>query len=203
MASLGDIPPERVRLQPVPGTATEQDVLDADTHDNRICELIDGILVEKPMGMAESRLAMDLAHRIETYLKTNDLGFTAGEAGFLKLAEGLVRIPDVSFVRWDRITDRTELEKQIPRLAPDLAVEILSPSNTRAEMARKRAEYFAAGTKLVWEVDHRAGTIAVYSGPTTSRQVELNGTLDGASVLPGFTLPVKEWFDWALRTGPQ
>jgi Uma2 family endonuclease len=198
MVSLGDIPPERVRLHPVPGTATEQDVLDADTHDNRICELIDGILVEKPMGMMESRLAMSLGSRITNYLDEHNVGFVGGEAGFLRLKKGLVRTPDVSVIRWDRIKDKKELKKQIPSTAPDLAVEILSPSNTRAEMKRKRREYFRAGTRLVWEIDPRKRTADVYTSTDDVIHLDDTGTLEGGSVLPGFRMLLKPWFDKVL-----
>jgi hypothetical protein len=61
--SLGDIPPERIRTQPWPGTATEDDVLAAHARDIRLCELVDGVLVEKPIGFDESRLAGVIIHR--------------------------------------------------------------------------------------------------------------------------------------------
>jgi Uma2 family endonuclease len=78
-----------------------------------------------------------------------------------------------------------------------LAVEILSPSNTAEEMARKRREYFAAGTRLVWEVEPELRNVTVYTAPEQSTVVTVDQCLDGGPVLPGFTLSVREWFERA------
>jgi Uma2 family endonuclease len=201
IAAIGDIPPERVRLHPSPGTATEQDLLDADDHHNRICELIDGILVEKPMGATESELSVEIGSRIRIHMGSKKYGRILGEGGFLRLKSGLVRAPDVTFIRFDRFADPMEAKKPIPQVAPDLAVEILSTSNTRKEMALKRVEYFGAGTRLVWEADHRKRTVTVYTAPDRFVVLDDAGTLDGADVLPGFSLSVKEWFDSVLEPG--
>jgi Uma2 family endonuclease len=80
-----------------------------------------------------------------------------------------------------------------------LAVEILSPSNTRDEMRRKRQEYFAGGCRLVWEVEPEERTVRVYTSPTRSTLLRENQTLDGGDVLPGFTLPIRRWFARAGR----
>jgi len=87
-------------------------------------------------------------------------------------------------------------EKPVPRLSPDIAVEVLSPSNTRREMERKRREYFQSGTQLVWIVDLDLRTVDVYTpaapdSPTTLLQHE---TLSAGEVLVGFTLPLGELF---------
>src|SRR5438105_9533701 len=97
---LGNIPPERVRIFPPPGTATEQDVIDIEAHENRLCELIDGVLVEKTVGYYESRVAIVLGYFIELFLTRHDLGIVLGSDGTLRLMPGLVRIPDVSFISW-------------------------------------------------------------------------------------------------------
>jgi Uma2 family endonuclease len=83
----------------------------------------------------------------------------AGEAGMMQLAPGLVRIPDVSFISWDRFPDRKLPRDPVPHLAPDLAVEVLSQSNTPKEMDRKRRDYFNAGCKLVWITDPETRTV--------------------------------------------
>ena len=81
----------------------------------------------------------------------------------MRLAPGLVRIPDVSFVSWDRFPDRRVTREPVPAIAPDLAVEVLSESNTKAEMDRKLREYFAAGARLVWYLDPEDRTVRVYT----------------------------------------
>jgi Uma2 family endonuclease len=105
LESLGDIPPERVRLQPPPGTATEADVIAIHAGEKRLCELVDGTLVEKPTGYDESRLAVELMTTLVVFLRQHDLGTVAGEAGMMRLVTGLVRIPDVSFVRWEHLPE--------------------------------------------------------------------------------------------------
>lgn len=142
LKKLGNIPPERVRLEPLPGTATEKDVLEMERRTGRICELVDGVLVEKAMGLTESFLALEIAFVLQLYLKKNNLGILAGADGTLRLWPGLVRIPDVSFISWEQLPHRKIPKKPIPDLYPDLAVEVLSRKNTKAEIDRKLHEYF-------------------------------------------------------------
>src|SRR5215210_2636674 len=202
LEQLGDIPPRRVLADPAPGTATEQDVIDIEAREKRLCELVDGVLVEKPMGYYESRVAAELIILLGIYLRQHDLGVVAGEAGLLRLMPGLVRIPDVSFVSWGRMPDPQGPRPAIPTLAPDLAVEVLSESNTEAEMERKLREYFAAGTRLVWYIDREDRTARVYTAADQSTLLDESQTLDGGDVLPGFLLPLRELFERAERHRP-
>jgi Uma2 family endonuclease len=112
-----------------------------------------------------------------------------------------VRIPDVAFTSWDRLPGRRRPGSPVPLLAPDLAVEVLSRSNTPGEMALKRQDYFTAGVRLVWEIDPEARTVVVYTSPTHAVTLGLADTLDGGLVLPGFTLPVQELFAELDRQG--
>jgi Uma2 family endonuclease len=199
---LDDIPANRVWMRPTPGTATEQDVIDAEVRYNRLCELVDGVLVEKAMGFFESRLAVVLIVLIERFLEDNKLGIVVGADGMMRISPGLVRIPDVSFVSWDRLPGRKVPRTPIPNLAPDLAVEVLSESNTRREMQRKLREYFAAGVQLVWYFDPETITADVYtSADAEPIHVDENGVLDGGDVLPGFKLSIREWFARAEGNG--
>lgn len=191
---LGNVPLERVRVHPAPGTATEADVLARPAGQKHICELVDGVLVEKAMGYYESLLAALLIGFLRRYLEEHDLGIVLGEAGPLRLAPGLVRIPDVSFIAWERFPDRRLPAEPMPDLAPDLAVEILSPGNTGREMERKRAEYFAAGTRLVWIVSPGDRTVQVCTSPADVRLLGEDAILDASPVLPGFRLPIRDWF---------
>jgi Uma2 family endonuclease len=196
---LGGIPPERVRFRPVPGTATEADVLIYPEGEKRLFELVDGVLVEKPMGYYESLLAAWLIRLLGRFLDQHDLGIVLGADATLRLAPGLVRVPDVCFVSWDRFPNRELPPEPIPELAPDLAVEILSQSNTEAEMERKLREYFAAGVSLVWYVDPDSRTARIYTSPQNVRLLNEEETLDGGPVLPGFRLTIRDWFDRAGR----
>lgn len=194
---LGDVPLERIRLHPPPGTATEADVLARPDGQKHLRELVDGVLVERTTGYYESLLAALLIGFLRRYLEDHDLGIVLGEAGPLRLAPGLVRIPDVSFIAWERFPDRRLPAEPIPMLAPDLAVEILSPGNTGREMERKRQEYLAAGTRLVWIANPVDRAVQVSTGPADVRRLGGDDVLDAAPVLPGFQLGVRAWFDAA------
>jgi Uma2 family endonuclease len=198
---LGDIPPKRIRLHPTPGTATEEDLLCVLDRENRICELIDGTLVEKVMGFQESAIAAELITELKLYLRRHNLGVVTGPDGTLKLTTGLIRIPDVTFVRWENIPGGRFPDQPIPRLTIDLAVEVISPGNTRAEMQRKLREYFAAGTRLVWLIDPKDRTARIYTTPRRGTKLTQDDALDGGDVLPGFRLPLRDLFDRATR-GP-
>lgn len=199
---LDGIPPERVRLRPAPGTATEADILSADSRKERLCELVDGVLVEKPMGAIESMLAMILGIRIGQFVLDHNLGIVLGSDGIMRLIPGLIRGPDLSFISWDRLPGRVPPQDPIPTLAPDLAVEIISRSNTKREMDRKLREYFDSGVRLVWYVDPVPRTLSVYKTVTNQPSVlTQDDTVDGGDVLPGFILPLRELFAALDRTG--
>ena len=98
---LGDIAPERVWAWPPPGQATEEDAVEIEQRTGRLCELVDGVLVEKIMGRAESTLAIELAWHVRTFLEQRQLGFLAGADGAARILPGLIRYPDLSFFLWD------------------------------------------------------------------------------------------------------
>jgi Uma2 family endonuclease len=189
---LGGVPLKRIRLHPLPGTATEADVLAADDLENRLCELVDGVLVEKVMDSFESILACTLIGILQNFLREHPLGTVLGEAGMLRLSERLVRIPDVSFIRWDSFPDQKLPQDAIYRIAPDLAVEIISRGNPRQEMQLKLREYFEAGTRLVWYIDPRKRTAVVHQPGEAAVSIGLDGMLRGFDVLPGFELCLGE-----------
>jgi Uma2 family endonuclease len=201
LESLGNISPARVRFRPLPGTASEQDVLAVHAREGRLCELVEGVLVEKGMGFRESVLASFLIEALQGFVRPRNLGLVTGEAGMMRLAAGLVRIPDVAFVSWERLPGRRIPGEPIPDLAPDLAVEVLSTSNTAAEMRRKLGEYFAAAVRLVWLVDPAARTVEVYTAPEQSMLLHTEDVLDGGVVLPGFLLSLPDLFAELDRQG--
>ncbi len=195
LMSLGGISPKRVRWTPTPGTATEKDVIRLLHREKRKFELVDGTLVEKVMGMKESTVAAEIIHLIKSHFdRTTDLGMVAGADGTVKFLKGLIRIPDVSFTRWDRLPGGVVPSEPIPNLAPDLAVEVLSKGNTKGEMERKLKEYFLAGVELVWFVDPDTRTVRVYTSPDDSTELATSDTLTGGDVLPGFKLKIAELF---------
>ena len=193
---LGPIPFSRIRQDPPPGEGTEEDVVEIHDRENRLYELIEGVLVEKTMGAYESYLAVLLAHLLLDFVRPRDLGVVLGADGMLKLFPGMIRIPDVSFLAWDRIPPGTITRSvATPAVAPDLAVEVISLSNTKKEMARKLEDYFASGSRLVWYFDPGPRTVTVFTAPDQSVTLREDQALDGGDVLPGFTLPLRGLFD--------
>ena len=187
---LGGVAPERIRTHPAPGTATVADVIEIGEREGVLCELVYGILVEKVMGYSESGLGSAVLALLYAFVVPKNLGIVTGEAGTVELMPGLVRIPDVAFTSWDRLPGGRYPTAPVPALVPNLAVEVLSPSNTVGEMALKRQDYFAAGVELVWEIDPTTRNIAVYTSVTNRRTLTLTDTLDGGTVLPNFSIPV-------------
>ncbi len=167
--------------------------------DGRLCELVNGVLVEKPAGYEEPRLAAAVIHALIEFLGLHDTGTVAGEAGMMRLMPGLVRVPDVSFVRWERLPEKPGA---IPPIAPDLAVEVLSESNTTKEMERKLREYFEDGTQLVWFFDLKSRTATVYNSPDQFTVLGESDTFVCGDVLPGLVIPVRALFERASRRTP-
>jgi Uma2 family endonuclease len=200
---LGRVPLERIRIQPVPGLATTDDVLRLCQGDPKVlCELVDGVLVEKPMGHLESRLAAWLIVLLGRYLDENDVGVVSGADGPHRLKSGVVRLPDVAFTGYDRIPEGVRPDLPIPDWVPNLAVEIISPANTHAETRRKLQEYFEAGVETVWIVQPSTRSVIVFHALDQSTLISEHEHLDGGAVLPGFRLSVAEWFQRAMKISP-
>ncbi len=200
---LGSVPPERIRLHPFPGTATVDDVIRlCDGEPKCLCELVDGVLVEKAMGHQESRLAFLLGQLLQNYLDKHDLGIATGADGPHQILFNQVRFPDVAFIPYDRIPEDANPATAVPNWIPSLAVEILSAGNTKREMARKLRDYFEAGVELVWYVDPSDRTVRVYHSPEAVVTLTDADNLDGEQLLPGFHLSIRDWFDRASRIKP-
>lgn len=194
LKQLGGISPHRVRLNPPPGKATERDVLNILDHENRLCELVDGTLVEKPMGVLESCLAGDILRLLGNFVAEEDLGILTAPDGTLRLRLGLVRMPDVAFISWKQLPNRKYPNEPIASLIPDLAVEVLSESNTRGEMERKLKEYFLSGTQLAWIVDPIQRTVDDHTAPDRFVRLKEGDVLEGGTLFPGFRLPLERLF---------
>ncbi len=194
---LGNIPAFRVRLQPPLGTATEKDLIrhNESKLKTAICELVDGTLVEKAMGWIESRIALVIGASLLNFVGPRKLGTVLGADGMLRLVPGLVRVPDVSYFARGKLTRAKYGATPVAPLAGDLVVEVVSKSNTKAEIARKLTEYFAAGSRLAWVVEPKPQTVRVHTAPDEFVVLGLKDWLDGGAVLPGFRLAVRELFE--------
>jgi Uma2 family endonuclease len=192
---LGGIPASRVRMSPLPGTATEADLIAAlDGEPKLLCELVDGVLVEKAVGAPEGLQGGLLFRRLGNHVEDHDLGLVFPADTPFRFQIGLVRLPDVSFVPWERMPGDEFPTDAVSRVIPTLAVEVLSRKNTRAEIARKLTEYFAAGVKLAWVINPRSKTAKVHTGAKRFKELDESGTLDGGKVVPGFRLPLADVF---------
>ena len=118
---------------------------------------------------------------------------TASQAGF-RMTGGNLRVPDAGFTRRERLPDGV-LPQDFPDFAPDLCVEIISPSEDRRDMMQKVREYFDSGARLVWHVFPEVRTVTVYTSPTASQDYAAGDELSGGDLLPGFTCRVGDLFE--------
>src|SRR5262249_21690772 len=120
---LGDIAAERILVDPPPGTATEEDLLRLlEGPESRITEVVDGVLVEKPVGAEEGLYGSWLSHLLWKFVDERDLGVVLGEGAPTRFRVGLVRIPDVCFVPWDRIPNEEFPSDRVSKIIPSLAI---------------------------------------------------------------------------------
>lgn len=186
--ALGGIPPDRVLLNPPPGTATEADLLRT-----RGTELVDGTLVLKSVGMRKGFLEVAVGGPLFNFIHPERLGCATLATGPYRVTPGVVRRPDVAFARWAKVLTAAGTIPDIVDAAPDLVIDIPMDENPLDEQARKFREYFAAGTALIWEIDPDTITVTVYA-PDSRRVLTTADALDGGALLPGFALPVAELF---------
>jgi Uma2 family endonuclease len=196
------IPAHRIVLEPAPGTATEEDVIHLLHHHDRICELIDGTLVEKPMGTREGFLAAAIIRILGAYVHDRNLGLVGGPDGPYRMLEGNIRYPDVSFLPWSSLPEGELPEEAIWSVVPTLAVEVLSESNTLAEMVQKWGELADLGTQVMWLIDPATSTAKVWRPGEEPVSVTMKDSLDAAPALPGFTLPLADVFATLTRKRP-
>jgi Uma2 family endonuclease len=161
------------------------------------CELLYGELVMMSFGAAEHGIVgARLSRCIGEFVEERELGFTfsAGTGFKLDSDPDLVRAPDASFVRRARV--RGKITKKFFEGAPDLAVEVISPDDTRREVADKKNAWLAYGATSVWIADPDAQTITVHHSGKKPTIFARGQTLTDESVLPGFTLEVDRIFKW-------
>ena len=178
-----------------PQLMTEDDLLRLPP-DNMRHELVKGELrTMAPAGSEHGGFGMNLGGPLAVYVKQNHLGVVLlAETGFtIEKNPDTVRAPDVGFVSQNRIPPGGLPKKFFPG-APDLAVEVVSPSDTVYEVDEKVQAWLAAGTQLVWVVNPKRQTVTVNRGSQPPRILPATETLSGEDVVPGFSLPIREIF---------
>lgn len=159
-------------------------------------ELIDGELVPMtPSGLEASSLGLRIGRIVGNFVDAHDLGMMTGaDGGYVLFPDRqTLRAPDVGFIRKDRIPPPEE-RPRFPRLAPDLAIEVLSPSDRMVEVLSKVTMYLQAGVRMVWLVDPRQRTMTIFRPDEPLILLAECDTLDGGNVLPGFSVPITEIF---------
>jgi Uma2 family endonuclease len=161
-------------------------------------ELVDGELVEvSPTAEESSNISAILVVLIGQHVLEHDLGriYTA-EGGFVLFPNrATVRAPDVAFVRADRIP-HGDARKRFARVAPDLVVEVLSPTDRPSDVVAKVEMYREAGVPLIWLVDPDTKTVTVVATETSVATLHAEDTLEGGTILPGLHIPVAKIFSY-------
>jgi Uma2 family endonuclease len=164
--------------------------------DDMLYEVVDGQIVEKIVGTRQVGVAFRLAYRLEAYAEPKRVGQATTEMIFLlDRARNLQRRPDAAFISNARWPADQDFPTETPwDMVPDLAIEVVSPTNTADAVNDKRLEYFTAGVRQVWVVYTKSREIHVYSSAKQVRIFQLGDELDGGDLLPGFRLPLTEIF---------
>ncbi|HEY7346791.1 MAG TPA: Uma2 family endonuclease [Ktedonobacterales bacterium] len=166
-------------------------------------ELTDGRVIRMPMvkDHAHGWIIDNLSRRLSPYVHDRELGrLTYSQEGYdisNPGAEGETAwAPDLAFVATERVSIVREARRLgiYPRLAPDLAVEVISPSQTRKEATDKAQRWLAAGVRLMWVIWPESQTVEVWQADEPMRTLSAHDRLDGLEVVPGFTMPVAELF---------
>jgi len=156
-------------------------------------ELDEGELITMPpAGGEHSNFGIEIGSILRNFVKRHDLGKVYGSDGGYRLSEGTVRAPDVSFVRADRLAQVHGKGFLIG--APDLAVEIFSPSDSVRQLMRKTKQYFAAGCHTVWIVYPDRREVNVLEASGTDHLLTAEDTIEAPELLPGFSAKVSEFF---------
>ena len=160
-------------------------------------ELVRGELrVTPPPGGPHGRAGTNLVVLLSIHAKAHRLGSVFGDGVGYELAQlpRTVRVPDASFVRADRLPS-DGVGPGLLKLAPDLAVEVLSPSETASELEQKLDDYRTCGTPLIWVLDPVQRTVMVVANDSPLHWLREPDTLDGGNVVPGFSCRVSELFE--------
>ena len=161
-------------------------------------EVIDGVYVEKPMGLVENLIANILIDHLRPFCRANQLGHAVMEVLFDIPHSKNDRKPDVAFVSFDRWA----ANRPVPRVnawpvAPDLAVEVISPTDKAFDVIEKVQEYFAGGVRQVWHVYSHTEQVVIFDSPTTARVVNRTDELTAEPVVPGFRMAAADLFPLA------
>jgi Uma2 family endonuclease len=164
--------------------------------DGQHYEIVNGELIDMGnSGALHGYIAIILSSALFAVVMAQKLGALFDSSTAFKMKNGNKRSPDISFFAKERLQELDHLPIGFLDGAPDLAIEILSPTNTIEEIDSKLAEYFENGARLVWVINPNQHHVLVYrSAQEPDRLLKSADFLDGEEVVPGFTLPVADLF---------
>ena len=157
-------------------------------------ELVDGELVDRDGTPQHSIVGAGFAWLLRTHVRNAGLRLHVGISGGFQINAHTLRFPDVHVTTWERMAAYSESEGAWPHFAPDVAIEVVSASNTPAALARKTAEYFAGGTRAVWIADPNPRTVAIRRPGIPEQVLASDDMLSGDPEIPGFACPVAAIF---------
>jgi Uma2 family endonuclease len=164
--------------------------------DGRQEELVRGVVMcvrDDAPHFAHTATMRRVYRLLDAYVNAHRLGLVWVEGGFiLERGPDTVRIPDIWFVRHDRVDMHAH---PYPSGAPDLSIEILSPSNRRKQVAERVADLLRTGSRLVWCINPKKRMVTIYRPDGATQVLIETDTLSGEDVVPGFSCLVSELFD--------
>ena len=204
MARIKPHPSSRVHVVDLGGRRlkeplTAEDLLCLpDEHTDDGCyELVEGKLYKMPPpGFRHGQVTANVTFLLTAHARQYRLGHVlAGDPGFILARDpDTVRGPDVAYISYQRLPAEQELPRGYPDMVPELAVEIVSPSQTGRYVQEKAETWLDAGVLMVWVVDPLRNQVTVHRASQDAVVLSSDDTLDGSPVLPGFTCPVTDFF---------
>ena len=181
--------PESIQEIPAPDTMTLEEFLENDLEGY---EYVKGELVPMPPAtMIHGEISVNIIHYLDAYVREHQLGRLYTAETTFQLDDRVVK-PDVAFVSTDRLPENREKASPVP---PDLAVEVVSPSDKHYDVTEKALAYLRSGTRLVWVIEPVAKTVMVYRSETDFTLLSCEDTLTGEDVVEGFSCPVAQLFE--------
>ena len=157
-------------------------------------ELVDGELVDMDGAPKHGILTNRIGWLLGEGVAELGLPMVVGVSTGFQMGIHTLRFPDVHVTSWVRLAAYDEAEGAFPRFAPDVAIEVVSPSNNPRELARKTAEYFANGARAVWIADPETRTVVIRRPGQAERVYAVGDILSGDPEIPGFACPVADIF---------
>ena len=157
-------------------------------------ELVDGELVDMDGTPPHGRITLTIGRLVDNHVSASGLGLDVGVSTGFQMSGHTLRFPDVHVTRWERMAQYDERAGGWPQFAPDVAIEVVSPSNTPAALARKAEEYFSNGTQAVWIADPDPRTVTIRRRDEPEQVFGIGDILSGEPEIPGFSCPVADIF---------